>query len=50
MRERERDRERVSGGGAEREGDTESEAGSRVQAVSTEPDVGLELPDREIMT
>ena len=30
-------------GGAEREGDTESEAGSRLQAVSTEPDTGLEL-------
>ena len=40
----------MSGGGAEREGDTESEAGSRLSAVSTEPDVGLELMDREIMT
>ena len=38
------------GGGAEGEGDTESEAGSRLQAVSTEPDVGLELVNREIMT
>ena len=28
------------GGGAEREGDTESEAGSRLRAVSTEPDTG----------
>ena len=37
-------------GGAERKGDTESEASSRLQAVSTEPDVGLELTDREIMT
>ena len=37
-------------GGAEREGDTESEAGSRLQAVSTEPDAGLELTDREIVT
>ena len=27
------------------EGDTESEAGSRFRAVSTEPDVGLELTD-----
>ena len=34
----------------EREGDTESEAGSRLWAVSTEPDEGLELTDREIMT
>ena len=33
-----------------REGDTESEAGSRFWAVSTEPDAGLELTDREIMT
>ena len=40
----------MSGGGAEREGDTELEAGSRLQAVSTEPDVGLELMNREIMT
>ena len=37
-------------GGSEREADTESEAGSRLWAVSTEPDVGLELTDREIMT
>ena len=43
-------RESVSGGRAEREGDTESEAGSRLHAVSTEPDAGLELTDREIMT
>ena len=27
-----------------------SEAGSRLQAVSTEPDAGLELTSREIMT
>ena len=39
----------MSGGGAER-GDTESEAGSRLQAISTELDVGLELTDCEIMT
>ena len=37
-------------GGAEREGDTESEAGSRLQAVSTEPDAGLELTSHEIVT
>ena len=37
-------------GGAEREGDTESEAGSRLRAVSTEPDTGLESTDRGIMT
>ena len=47
MKERERS---MSGGGAEREGDTESEAGSRLRAVSTEPDVGLELTNREIVT
>ena len=34
----------------EREGGTESEAGSRLRAVSTEPDAGLELTDREIVT
>ena len=33
-----------------REGDTESEAGSRLQAVSTEPDTGFKPTDREIMT
>ena len=40
----------MNGGGAEREGDTESETGYRLRAVSTEPDMGLELTDREIMT
>ena len=40
----------MSMGGAERRGDTESEAGSRLQAVSPEPDAGLELMDCEIMT
>ena len=40
----------MSGGGAEREGDTESEAGSRLRAVSTEPDTGPKLTDCEIMT
>ena len=35
---------------AEREGDTESEAGARLRAVSTEPDVGLELINCKIMT
>ena len=37
-------------GGAEREGETESGAGSRLQAVSTEPDEGLKLTDYKIMT
>ena len=45
-----RERQSVSRGGAEREGDTESEAGSRLPAVSTEPDAGLELMNLEIMT
>ena len=44
------ERQSVSGGGAEREGDTESKAGSRLWAVSTEPSVGLELTNHEIMT
>ena len=35
---------------AQRGGDTESEAGSRLQAVSTEPDAGLEPTNREIVT
>ena len=34
----------------EREEDTESETGSRFRAVSTEPDVGLELRIGKIMT
>ena len=40
----------MNGGGAEREGDTESEAGSGLWAVSTEPDAGLEPTSHEIMT
>ena len=36
--------------GRERGEDTESEAGSRLWAVSTEPDARLELMDCEIMT
>ena len=40
----------MRGGGTEREGDTESEAGSSLRAVSTEPDVGLQLMSHEIMT
>ena len=43
-------RESASGVGAEREGDTKSEAGSRLRAGSTEPDVGLELVNHKIMT
>ena len=46
----ERDRDSTSRERTEREGDTESEAGSRLWAVSTEPDLGLELTNHEIMT
>ena len=45
-----KERQSVNRGGSEREGDTESEAGSRLRAVSTEPDAGLQLKSREIMT
>ena len=44
------DRDRARTGEGQREGDTESEMGSRLWAVSTEPNAGLELTDREIMT
>ena len=40
----------MSGGGAEKEGDTDSEAGSRLWAVSSEPNAGLKLTNCEIMT
>ena len=43
-------RQSMSGGGAESEEDTESEAGSRLRAVRAEPDVGLEPTNHEIMT
>ena len=43
-------RDRVWARERQTEGDTESEAGSRLWAVSPEPDVGLELTDREIVT
>ena len=50
----ERGRERAQAGERqrerEREGDTESEAGSRLPAVSTEPLVGLEITNCEIIT
>ena len=38
----------MSRGGAGSEGDTESEAGSRLRAVSTEPDAGLDLTNRDL--
>ena len=40
----------MSRGGAEREEDTESEAGSGLRAVITEPNAGLEPTNLEIMT
>ena len=48
--ERERERESTNRGSAERKGNTESETGSRILAVSTEPDAGLELINYEITT
>ena len=45
-----RERQSMNGGGAEREGDTESEAGSGLWAVCTEPDAGVDPTNREIMT
>ena len=43
MRVWEREPTQVREGQRKREGDTESEAGSRLRAVSTEPDMGLQL-------
>ena len=48
--ERQRKTEHEQGRGREIEGDTESEAGSRLQAVSTEPDARLKLTNCEITT
>ena len=50
MKERGRETEHEQGRERETEGGTASEAGSRLQAVSTEPDAGLELMNRETMT
>ena len=47
---RQRETEHEWGRGREREGDTEFEADSRLRAVSTAQDAGLELMDREIVT
>ena len=40
----------MNGAGEDREGDPASEAGSRLRAVSTEPDAGLGPTNREIRT
>ena len=45
-----RDRDMVWVGEGQREGDPESEAGSRLWAAGTEPDTGLEPANHEIMT
>ena len=45
----ERETEHEQGRGRKREGDTGSEAGSRLQAVRTESNAGLELTNHEIM-
>ena len=44
------ERQSESRGWAESKGDTESKAGSRFWAVSTEPNMGLEPTNCEIMT
>ena len=44
------ERQSASGEEAEREGDTESEAGPRLRAVHTEPDMGLKPTNHKIMT
>ena len=45
-----RETEHERGRGREIERDTESETGSRLQAVSTEPNTGLEPTNCEVMT
>ena len=47
---RDREGQSTSMGGAEIGGDTESEAGSRLPAVSTESEAWLKLTSSEIMT
>ena len=46
----ETERDRAWTGEGQREGDTESKTVSRLWAVSTEPEAGLGLTDRQIMT
>ena len=40
----------MNGGGAEREGDPKSKAGSSLWAVNIEPDMGLKPVNHEIIT
>ena len=44
------ERQSTRGGGAKREGDTQSQSGSRLIAVSTECEMGLECTKGKIMT
>ena len=44
------ERQSMSGGGVQREGDTESKVVSRLRAVSTESDARFELTNCEIKT
>ena len=50
LRARETEHEQKRGRERETQGDAESKAGSRLRAVSAEPDAGLEPTDREIVT
>ena len=50
FQERGGDSDSKSRGGTERRGDTESEPGSRLGAVSTEPDAGLQLTNPDNVT
>ena len=47
---KERETECEQGRSREREGDIAFEAGSRLRAISPEPDAGLKLTNWEIMT
>ena len=50
FREREKEHKWERARERESEGYTESEVGSRLQAISTEPNVGLEPTNHKIMT
>ena len=50
MFEGERQRHNMSRGGTEKEGDAESEAGSRLRAIRREPNAGLQLTNCETVT
>ena len=48
--EKDKEKQSVGWGGAEKEGDTVSKAGSRLHSVSTEHDAGLKLTNCEMVT